>query len=187
MPRSGLTAARLVDVAADLADEIGFDALTVSALARAVDVRPASLYSHLDGSDDIRRRVALLALEEMATAVGAVIAGRAGRDALVAMADSYRDYARAHPGRYDATRVGLDHATAMSSAGPRLSELTAAVLRGYPVPDADHPHAIRLLGSTLHGYIQLEAAGSFDHSPPSTEESWHRVVATLDASLEAWS
>ncbi len=187
MPRSGLTASRLVDVAADLADEIGFDALTVSALARAVDVKPASLYSHLDGSDDVRRRVALLALDEMAAAVGAAVAGRSGHDALTAMADAYRDYARAHPGRYDATRVGLDHETAMSSAGPRLSQLTAAVLRGYPVPEADHQHAIRLLGSTLHGFIQLEAAGSFDHSPPDPVDSWRRVVDALHATLEAWS
>ena len=96
--RAGLNADRLVTAGAELADAEGLEAVTVSALARHFDVRPASVYSHLAGSDDLRARIALLALAETADRAADALAGRSGRDALVALADVYRDYAREHPG-----------------------------------------------------------------------------------------
>ncbi|MCP2257686.1 transcriptional regulator, TetR family [Streptoalloteichus tenebrarius] len=186
MARAGLTPERLVRAGAELADEIGFDQVTLSALARRFDVRVASLYSHLRNSQDLRTRIALLALEELADRAAAALAGRAGRDALAAFADVYRDYAREHPGRYDATRLRLDPETAAASAGVRHAEMTRAILRGYDLAEPDQTHAVRLLGSVFHGYISLEAAGGFSHSAPDTQETWTRIVDALDALLRNW-
>ena len=105
MPRVGLTTERLVRAGAELADEVGFDQVTVSALARRFDVKVASLYSHVESSHDLKTRIALLALEELADRGAAALAGRAGKDALTAFANVYRDYAREHPGRYAAARL----------------------------------------------------------------------------------
>lgn len=186
MPRESLTTSSIVGAAADLADQIGFDAVSVSGLARLLGVRPPSLYSHLDGSDDLRARVALAALAEMADRAAEATAGRSGREALTALAGSYRSYARAHPGRYRASRLRLDHEAAAASAGPRHAGLARAVLRGYHLRDADVVHAVRLLGSTVHGFIDLEDSGSFDHSTPDAETSWGRVLDGLDLVLTAW-
>lgn len=79
MVRAGLTTERLTRAGAELADEVGFDQVTVSALARRFDVKVASLYSHLKNSDDLRTRIALFALEELADRVAAALAGRATR------------------------------------------------------------------------------------------------------------
>ncbi len=119
MPRVGMTADRLTQAAAELADQIGFDNVTVSALARHFGVKDASLYSHIKNAHDLRVRVAALALTELADRVAASMAGRAGKDALVAFADSYRDYAKQHPGRYAAMQQDLD-----ATASP-LPPLTA--------------------------------------------------------------
>src|SRR5689334_24809025 len=110
--RAGLTTERVVRAGAELADEVGFEQVTVSELARRFDVKVASLYSHLRSSQDLKTRIALFALEELADRVAAALAGRAGRDALAAFADAYRDYAREHPGRYAAARLRLDPETA---------------------------------------------------------------------------
>lgn len=185
-PRAGLTTDRLVRAGADLADEVGFDQVTVSALAKQFDVKVASLYSHLKGSQDLRTRIALLALEEMADRVSTALAGRAGKDALAAFANVYRDYAREHPGRYTAARLPLDPETAAASAGPRHSRMTRAILRGYDLPEPDETHAVRLLGSVFHGYISLETAGGFSHSVPGSEETWTWIVDRLDALLRTW-
>ena len=123
MARAGVTAERLTLAAADLPDEIGFDNVTVTALARRFGVKEGSLYSHISNMRELRARVALLALAELADAAGAALAGRSGRDALVAFAGAYRDYARAHPGRYAASRYSLDPETAAASAGPRHVEI----------------------------------------------------------------
>ncbi|KJS59851.1 TetR/AcrR family transcriptional regulator [Streptomyces rubellomurinus] len=186
MARVGLNAERLARAGAELADQVGFDKVTVSALARQFGVKDASLYSHVKNSQDLKTRIALLALEELADRVGAAIAGRAGRDALTAFADAYRDYAREHPGRYAAAQLQLDPETARASAAVRHSRMTRAILRGYHLAEPDETDAVRLLGSTFHGYVTLERAGSFQHTPRGTEATWPRILDALDALLRNW-
>ncbi|WP_016905394.1 TetR/AcrR family transcriptional regulator [Streptomyces xiaopingdaonensis] len=183
MVRAGLTAERLAEAGAELADEVGFEHVTVSALARRFDVKVASLYSHLKGSHDLRTRIALLALDELADRVADALAGRAGRDALAAFAHAYRDYAREHPGRYAAARLRLDPETAARSAGVKHAQMTRAILRGYDLTEPEETHAVRLLGSVFHGYISLEASGGFEHTAVSAEESWTWALDRLDALL----
>jgi AcrR family transcriptional regulator len=186
MARAGVTAERLVRAAADLADEIGFENVTVSALARGFGVKDASLYSHIKNAQDLRERVAVLALAELADRVGAALAGRAGKDALVAFANAYRDYARNHPGRYAAMQVELTPEIAAASAAGRHSEMTRAILRGYHLAEPDQTDAVRLLHSTFHGYATLEAAGGFSHTPRDPESSWARTLDALDVLLRHW-
>ena len=142
--------------------------MTVSALARQFDVKVASLYSHLKNSQDLRTRIALLALEELADRVAAALAGRAGKDALAAFANVYRDYAREHPGRYAAAQLRLDPETAAASAGVRHARMTRAILRGYDLTEPDQTHAVRLLGSVFHGYVSLETGRRASATAPPT-------------------
>ncbi|MGW1349523.1 TetR/AcrR family transcriptional regulator [Streptomyces sp. NPDC002409] len=185
MVRVGLTPERLTRAGAELADEVGFDRVTVSALARRFDVKVASLYSHVKSSHDLKTRIALLALEELADRVSADLAGRAGKDALAAFANAFRDYAREHPGRYDAARFRLDPEAAAAGAGVRHAQMTRAVLRGYGLSEPDQTHAVRMLGSVFHGYISLELAGGFGHTAVDPQESWLWTLDSLDALLRS--
>ncbi|MFJ9805756.1 TetR/AcrR family transcriptional regulator [Streptomyces wuyuanensis] len=186
MARAGLTAERLTQAGAELADEVGFDQVTVSALARRFDVKVASLYSHLKSSQDLKTRIALLALEELADRAADALAGRSGKDALTAFANVYRDYAHEHPGRFDAARFRLAPEAAAAGAGGRHAQMTRAILRGYDLSEPDRTHAVRLLGSVFHGYVSLELAGGFSHSAPDSQESWSRALDALDALLRNW-
>ncbi|MEV5343351.1 WHG domain-containing protein [Streptomyces sp. NPDC052676] len=186
MARVGLTPERLIQAGAELADEVGFEQVTVSALARRFDVKVASLYSHLRNSQDLKTGIALLALEELADRAADALAGRAGKDALTAFANVYRDYAREHPGRYAAARLRLDPETAAASAGVRHAQMTRAILRGYDLSEPDQTHAVRMLGSVFHGYVSLELSGGFSHSEPDSEETWSRILDALDALLRNW-
>lgn len=186
MARAGLTPDRLTVAAAELADDVGFENVTVSALARHFGVKDASLYSHIRNAKDLRSRVALLALTELADRVAAAVAGRAGKDALVAFATTYRDYAKAHPGRYAATQQELPDLPATTEAARRHSDLTRALLRGYDLPEPAQTDAIRLLHSTFHGYVTLESAGGFRHHPRDADTSWVAILDALDAALRHW-
>ncbi|MBO1332197.1 TetR/AcrR family transcriptional regulator [Streptomyces sp. VRA16 Mangrove soil] len=186
MARVGLNTERLAQAGAELADEVGFEQVTVSALARRFDVKVASLYSHVRNSHDLKTRIALIALQELADRAADALAGRSGKDALTALANVYRDYAREHPGRYTAAQFRLDPETAAASAGPRHSQMTRALLRGYDLAEPDQTHAVRLLGSVFHGYVSLEAAGGFSHSAPDSDVSWARTLDALDALLRSW-
>lgn len=184
--RVGLSVERVVLAGAELADEVGFEHVTVSGLARGFGVTVASLYSHVRNSHDLKVRIALLALEELADRGAVALAGRAGKDALRALGDVYRDYAREHPGRYAAAQLRLTPEEAARSAGGRHALMTRAVLRGYDLVEPEQTHAVRLLGSTFHGFVSLEAQGGFSHSAPESSESWDRVIDALDAVLCGW-
>ncbi|MFI6007638.1 TetR/AcrR family transcriptional regulator [Streptomyces sp. NPDC051243] len=186
MARVGLTTERLVRAGAELADEVGFEQVTASELARRFEVKVASLYSHVKNTQDLKTRITLFALEELADRAADAIAGRAGKDALVAFANVYRDYEREHPGRAAAARMRLDPETAAGSAGVRHAHMTRAILRGYDIAEPDATHAVRLLGSVFHGYASLESAGGFSHSAPDSEETWTRILDALDALLRNW-
>ena len=187
MPRVGLTPDRVVLAGAELADSAGFDQVTLSEVARRFDVKVASLYSHVASSHDLRTRIAQLALLEIADRGAQELAGRSGRDALIALGDIYRDYAREHPGRYAATRYPLDPEAASASAGVRHADMMRAVLRGYALEERDEAHAVRLLGSVFHGFVTLELAGAFAHSEPASQDSWVRALEALDEVLSRWS
>ncbi|QNQ09099.1 TetR/AcrR family transcriptional regulator [Sphingomonas alpina] len=186
MVRAGLTTERLVLAGAALADEAGFDAVTPSTLAKRFDVKVASLYSHVAGAHDLKRRVALLALDELAGLAADAVAGRSGKGALVALANVHRDFARDHPGLFAATRFPLDSETAAASGGVRLAQMIRAVLRGYDLAEPEQTHAVRLLGSVFLGFVTLELGGSFSHSAPEPQESWGRTLDALDAVLRHW-
>ncbi|ETK34117.1 TetR/AcrR family transcriptional regulator [Microbispora sp. ATCC PTA-5024] len=187
MARAGLTTERVTEAAAELADAVGFENVTVAALARSFGVKEPSLYSHVKNLKDLRERVALLAAGEMADRIAAAVAGRSGVDALAAFANAYRDYALAHPGRYAATQVRHDPAVvAASPAFARHVELTHAMLRAYRLEEPDLTDAGRLLRSSFHGYVTLETNGVFTHTR-EIRESWERGVAALHFLLENWS
>jgi AcrR family transcriptional regulator len=186
MKRPGLTEARLVSAAADLADERGLAAVTVSALARQFGVQPASVYSHIAGLDRLLDLTSALALHELADLLAEALPGKSGRDALVAFANTHRDYARAHPGRWVAAQRRLNAQAAAATAGATISRSARAIMSGYGLSTVDEVHAVRLLGSAINGFVALEAGGGFDHSEPPASDSWERVLDAVDSSLRNW-
>ncbi|MEW2529717.1 TetR/AcrR family transcriptional regulator [Streptomyces sp. NPDC047071] len=188
MVRAGLTAESVTRAGAELADEVGLDRVTMSQVARRLGVKDASLYGHVRGLEDLRGRIALLAADEKTLRIAEATVGRSGKDALVAFANAWRDYAHAHPGRYAATQtpIPIDPELAARAAGPRRAvELTYGMLRGYGLAEPDLTDAVRVLRSTFHGFVALEAAGSFAHER-SPQRTWERALDALHTLLEHW-
>ncbi|MEU6235986.1 WHG domain-containing protein [Kitasatospora sp. NPDC047058] len=184
--RAGLSADLVTRAAADLADQVGFDRITVSALARNLGVKDASLYSHVGNVQELRVRVAVLAARELSDLIGAAVAGRSGKDALAAFAHAYRQFALEHPGRYAATQIQLTPEQAAGSPGhQRNVQLTYGMMRAYGLADPDLTDAARLLRSTFHGYSSLEAAGGFG-AARDVAVSWERAIDALHVLLTQW-
>ncbi|MFD5478690.1 TetR/AcrR family transcriptional regulator [Streptomyces hawaiiensis] len=187
MPRAGLTPERLVAAAADLADEAGFEGVTLSALARRFGVKDASLYTHVRSLKDLRARMALLAGGEMIDRIAEAVEGReTGRDTLAAFAAAYRAYALEHPGRYAATQLRIDQELVTDSpAMRRTADVTYGMLRAYGLEEPDLTDAVRLLRSTFHGYCALESTGAFG-APRDVQTSWDRSIDALHVLLLNW-
>jgi len=186
VPRVGLTPERVVEAAADIADEVGYDELTLAAVAARFDVRLPSLYKHVDGVAALRVGLAALAVRELGDELRGAAVGKSTGDALRAMADRYRAYALGHPGRYGATLKAPDPADEeLVAANEAILEVVFAVLSGYGLGDEDLVDATRIVRSALHGFVSLEAAGGFG-MPSDVERSFERLVSGLDTALRGW-
>ena len=108
MPRAGLDAEAVVTAAAAVADADGLPAVTLARLAGDLGVRPPSLYAHVGGLPDLRRRLAARGARELGATLRAAATGRARGEALEALAGAYRAYALAHPGTYAAAQRASD-------------------------------------------------------------------------------
>ncbi|GAA4186459.1 TetR/AcrR family transcriptional regulator [Streptosporangium oxazolinicum] len=186
MPKAGLDPAAVVAAGAALADEVGLANLTMGLLAERLGVRTPSLYKHVAGQEDLIRRIAVLALSEVADAIGGAIQGYAGRDALAAAVRAFRAFVLEHPGRYAATigaePSGPDDPLAME--GGRAIGAFAAVLRGYEIEESDVDHALRMLRSLSHGFATLQANNGFQWSA-DVDESFEWLIAFVDRGLRA--
>jgi AcrR family transcriptional regulator len=186
MPRAGLTPQRVVEEAGAVADAAGLDRLTLAAVADRFGVAIPSLYKHVRGLDGLRRDLAVLAVRELTATLSRAAVGRAGRDALHAMADAFRAYATAHPGRYAASVRAPDPGDAEHlAAADDTIRVFLAVLAGYGITGPDAIDAIRGLRAAMHGFVALEAAGGFGLAQ-SVDASYQRLVDALDAALTAW-
>ena len=181
--RRGLSRAVVVDTAAGLADRDGFDALTLGAVAADLRVRPPSLYNHVSGLDGLRRDLALRGVSELGERIRDAAVGRAGSDALTALAVAYRAYARERPGLYRALQRAPDPGdNELAAAATRLLQPVLAVLRGFGL-EGDAPiHAARSLRSAMHGFVELERLGGFGIDL-DLDASYDWMVATLSAGI----
>ncbi len=186
MPRSGLTAASVVEAGAALVDEIGFDQLSMGLLADRLGVKTPSLYKHVANQADLAHSIAVLAMTELADAIGDAVQGRSGSDALVAGAVAMRTFVRDHPGRYAAGNAAqiTGPEDPLQPASGRVMAAWAAMLHGYGLDPEQEIHALRMLRSTLHGFGTLEVAGSFQVQV-SPDESFTWIVDFLDHGLRS--
>ncbi len=188
MPRKAnsraLNRAAVVQAAAALIDTIGLEQVTMADLAERLQIRTPSLYNHIDGMTGLRRDLALLGLHELGTRMGQVVMGKAGDDAIFALAHAYRAFAKEHPGLYAAAQraPGADDAE-LQKAAQRVIDILLNVLSAYNLQTDDALHAIRLFRSTIHGFTSLEIAGGFG-LPLELDETFRRLIFMFLASVK---
>ncbi|MFH5821500.1 TetR/AcrR family transcriptional regulator [Georgenia sp. AZ-5] len=185
MPRAGLTPERVEELGCAVADDVGWELLTLAAVAQRAGVRLPSLYKHVASVEDLRERIAARTVTELRAAVAEAVAGASGRAALRAVAQAYRAFALAHPGRYPAVvrAPGPDDVVAGTAAGELLGTIDDA-LAAYGLEGDDRVDGVRIVRSALHGFVSLETRGGF-RMPRDVERTFARMVDALDAALRA--
>lgn len=184
MPRRpGLDRNALVGEAARLADERGLASVTLANLAERLNVRPPSLYNHIDGSDELHHQLSLFALQALGNTLARAAIGLNGAAGLLAIANAYRAFAKRHPGMYDATlRAPRPGDTALQNIAQELLDVVRAVLVPFGLDEERTIHVIRGFRSIVHGFVSLEAAGGFG-LPQSIDESFHVILTSFIAGL----
>src|SRR5207237_1572067 len=108
---------------------------------------------------------------------------RSRAEAIFALANAYRAYARDAPGRYALTVQALDPGDQeVQALAQQLVDVVRAVLAPYRLSEEVAIHAIRGLRSIVHGFISLEVAGGFA-MPVDLEASFHWLINLFIAGL----
>ncbi len=145
----------LIAAAAELADTNGWNELTMSKVAEMVNRHVSSLYSHVDDLDALRREVVLLAVTEIGDVVWEASIGRSGADALTAIAQAERNFARLHPGRMAALRahLGVDDSEFRDQA-LRIAVPIRTVLASFGLNEQQVAIAHRVFSATVRGLVE---------------------------------
>jgi AcrR family transcriptional regulator len=165
-PPGGESLARddVIRAAADLVDREGWHALSLARLARRLSRHASSMYAHVEGLDDLRKGVSLLAAEELADRVWSAVIGTVGAEALRAIAVEYRSYALAHPGR-TASLAAIDRDDADFAARMlHLHQPLAATFRSFGLDDAQAAAAHQIFGATINGLVGTGGMDQLDRA-----------------------
>lgn len=190
-PRAHLDKAAVVQAAADLINTQGVQMLSLSRLAKQLGVQTPSLYNHIAGLPGLVDDLAILNARRLGERLEGAGIGKAGPEAVMALAQAYRAYIKEFPGLYLATMRASGSRPLPASkpteelrkAEERAVRVGLAVLGYFELSGDDALHAVRGLRSLVHGFATLEVAGGFGLAL-DCEESFRRLVEMFIAGLQ---
>ena len=175
--RARVDRAAVVDAAVRLVNAEGAGALSLSRVAGELGVRTPSLYNHIDGLPGLQRELALRNAQMLADAFADAAIGKAGADAVVALAQAFRAYIKANPGLYlagqDVTDLTAGDDAALRAAMDRSVRIVAAVMASFGLEGDDALHAEAL------AYCEKLA----QHSPPGLARMKRLAHGGLETTL----
>jgi AcrR family transcriptional regulator len=187
MPRAGLTREIVAEEAAVLADEVGLSTLTTAALATRLGVRQPSLYKHIDSMAGLHRDIAVNAKRTLGEVLARASVGRSGADAIMTMSHAYREWARQHPARYEASnRMPSPGDVEDEAVSAAAVQVIADVLTAYRLDGDNAVDAIRAFRSTLHGFVTYEMSGGFAMNV-DIDRSFDRLISGFVVALTHWT
>ena len=163
-PKIGLELSFIIEAAGQLADQYGVQEVTLANLANKLGIRPPSLYNHFDGLTELRKKLAIYGIDKLYEVMAEAAMGVSGTDteAVLTVSQAYVDFARRHPGIYEATLLAPDPEDVdVQQAGAKIVDLSVRVLQAYHLEGERALHAVRGLRSILHGFSALEQKGGF--------------------------
>ncbi len=188
MARSrGVTRELVVEEALRLADTLGWERLTWTALAGSLGVKPPSLYNHLRSFDELKAELAVKGITALRDALTAAAAGRSGPEALEALGRAYVDFARHHPALYQASlRAPEPGEEPFSSLAAETLTVVFGVLGPYRFSKENAVHAVRVFRASLHGLVAIDLAGGF-RMPQALETTLEFLLAALTAGFHEFA
>jgi AcrR family transcriptional regulator len=171
MPKVHLTQSKITDTALSIAEQQGFEAVTMANIARALSIKPPSLYNHFKSLDEIKQEMAFFGQEKLYEAL-------MNQETLLSLAKKYVNFSTSHPGLYTASLRG-----GTGETGHAIVHLFANTPVLAELEEREKIHAIRGFRSMLHGFIDLQYYGGFKMDV-DLEESLVKMVNIFERGLE---
>ena len=186
MARAGLTKDRIVRKAAELANEVGFDKITLKLLADSLHVQPPSLYNHIEGIEALQKEIMLFGWKEMDEKMTEAALCVSGYDALEAICHAFYQYATENPGVFNAmlwyNKFQDDEA---QEATKRIFSMIYKDFSMLNIGKNNCDHLIRTFRSFLEGFALLVNNKAFGN-PVTIEKSFEISLQVLIAGTKTF-
>ena len=177
----------VVKTAAAIADREGVDEVTLTRVAKELNISQPALYRHVEGYDDLIRSLGLEGRQVLVEALTAAAVGVAGDDAVRAMGRAWRQVVIDRPGVYAATdRSPCAGDPELEAAVDDVIDVLGLALVGFNLDAADQVHVARTLRSAFHGFANLEA-GDGHPRPHDLDDTYEHLLDLLIAGIRTTS
>ena len=180
MFHKGLSKEIIVDTAKELIEENTINGFSMRKLADRLEVKTASLYTHIESMEVLFTEVGLSALRQQRDCLLEAIGERHGNSAVSALAEGYRRFAFEHTELYKLImQMPSGNDKVLREAAAMTAEPFMRVLCDYDLSEDGRMHCQRLLRAMMHGFVSEELAGYFSHYPVSVEDSYKTAVTCV--------
>jgi AcrR family transcriptional regulator len=184
MPRpkgKTLTPQDILDVAIILLETQGVDDFSINQLAKALAIKPPSLYNHFAGDENIRRSIRLEGWKRIAEqCLPDIQSNDHPVDLIQRITRKCREFAIENPALYLFTiQHPFPHTdTEFAAILDHILDVHITILTPFGLGKEDTVHAARLLHSSVHGFLLNEISGFFS-AVDSTTSSFTWMVDHL--------
>lgn len=183
MARAGLDKDVVIEKAAQLANDIGFEHITLKILADSLNVQPPSLYNHINGLDDLQNGLMLYGWRHMEERMMEAAAGVSRYAAWEAICRAFYEYATEHPGVFSAmlwyNKYQNDEALEVTK---KLFSVCFKIASSLNISEENCNHLIRTFRAFLEGFSLLVNNKAFGHSV-SVQDSFDISMKVLMAGM----
>lgn len=186
MGKKGLTKETIVQAAVEQIEEMGLAAFSLRNLAAKLEVRVSSLYNHIEGQKDLLGEAGLRAVDMLTQRLEKAVAGKERDEALFALAQAYRRFAKEHPQLY---RIVMGVHTldipVLERAAEKIAKPILRVIEDYGIEGEEEIHYQRALRSAMHGFFSHERNGGFSLSQVDKDVSYRMTIQCVADQLNA--
>lgn len=177
MFHKGLNKEIIVAAARELIEQDGFQEFSMRKLAEKLEVKTASLYTHIESMEMLFTEVGLSTLKTQQEYLLNAVKEKHRDHAVTALAESFRRFALERPELY---RLIMQIPSGDDEILKEAAAITARpfmqVLEDYQISDDRRMHWQRVLRGMMHGFVSEEQSGYFTHYPISVDESYKIAV-----------
>lgn len=177
MPRKGLNKEAVIDEAIELIRDKGNQAFSINELARRLEIKPASLYNHIQNIDDLTDEIGSRIAGMLRHVEADAIDGKKRDEALLALCNAYHSFALENAELYKVNMgrqlVGRDFEKAKNG---EIVDPMMKTLSEYNLDNDQKMHWHRILRAMLHGYVSQEFGGKFQRNEQTFQKAIHTVI-----------
>ncbi|AFL99975.1 MULTISPECIES: TetR/AcrR family transcriptional regulator [Desulfitobacterium] len=184
MVKKGLDRETVLQAAVKIADEKGLNNVTLKELASQLKIKTPSLYTYVDGAQGLNSMLAIYGLNCLRSEMAEAAIGLSGKDAVHAIGKAYVNFARNHPGLYEATQwVDKWQSEKAAQISDDILSLVAKVMSAFPQSKTDITHIIRMFRCVLHGFASLDQNHGFGN-PVSVDKSLSIAIEIMLSGMQ---